>query len=393
MSEYLKTYSLSLKTVSPLFIGDGKSLSKKEYIYLPDQKKVLVPDPGKMYEGILKKGLSRQFTDYLLNANDKRGLEHWLLSCRLSRADYVKWIRYSLEGGDHLGEGNRPVEIATFIKDGYGIPYVPGTSIKGMLRSLLLTYVLCDLVEKPDFVQKNPALVQEIKEIKTKVAAANQTQKYAKKDYLKNEADQLETAVFHTLGRQDQHGKALRREDAVNDVMSGLIVSDSQPLDWKNMILCQKIDRPLTGDDNKINILREAVRPGTVINFSLTIDTTVCPYTMEDIQKAAEVFNDLYYRYYLQYFNVDRPADDSVWLGGGAGFFTKTVLYPLMGREEGLKAAKAVFEHTLGRINEKHKHYKDTTVSPHMLKCTEYKGDDNHQMGQCRLMLKSGGKV
>ena len=66
--------------------------------------------------------------------------------------------------------------------------------------------------------------------------------------------------------------------------------------------------------------------------------------------KAAEVFNDLYYRYYLQYFKVDRLADDIVWPGGGAGFFAKTVLYPLKRQEEGLKAAGSVFAHTLGRI-------------------------------------------
>ena len=66
--------------------------------------------------------------------------------------------------------------------------------------------------------------------------------------------------------------------------------------------------------------------------------------------KAAEVFNDRYYRYYLQYFTVDRPADDTVWLGVGTGFFTKSVLYPLKRQEDGLKAAGSVFAHTLGRI-------------------------------------------
>ncbi len=381
MSEYLKTYNLSLKTVSPLFIGDGNSLDKKGYIYLPGQKKVLVPDLGKMYEGILRKGRSQQFTDYLLKSNGRSGLglEEWLSKNYITPADYRQWIRYSLEGGDHLGEGRRPVEIATFIKDGYGIPYIPGTSIKGMLRSLILTY---ELVKKPDLRQK----------IQKNVVAATNAQRYEKRNYyLKNEADRMETDILHTLNRQDERGKALSPKDAVNDVLSGLIVSDSQPLDFKSMILCQKIDRRLNGDVNKLNILREAVRPGTVINFRLTIDKT-CPDTLDDILTAAKEFNELYYRYYLQYFNVDYPADDIVWLGGGAGFFTKTVLYPLMGMEEGLNVAQAVFSHTLGNNYSKHKHYEDREVSPHMLKCTEYKGEI-YQMGQCRLMVNSGAKV
>ena len=87
---------------------------------------------------------------------------------------------------------------------------------------------------------------------------------------------------------------------------------------------------------------------GLVSNFRRYLQTA--PSMWKIYGKAAEVFNDRYYRYYLQYFTVDRPADDTVWLGVGTGFFTKTVLYSLMGREEGLKAAKAVFAHTLGRI-------------------------------------------
>lgn len=397
MSEYLKTYNLSLETISPLFIGDGNNLTNKEYIYLPDRKQVLVLDLGEMYKDILRKGkeLTQFFTNFLSDSSD--GLKKWL-GDNANRLEYnPKWERYFLEGGDPKLGGPNPADIDTFIKDGYGDPYIPGTSIKGMLRSLLLTY---ELTRNSDLV--NPDLVKEINDIKKSVAAAASmdADKNPDKNYLKKEADLLETAVLHTLRRQDEHGKDLPREDAVNDVLSGLIVSDSKPIDWSNMIVCRTFDRPLPEpvpskkDKKRIELLREAVRPGTVINFSLTIDTTVCPYTWEDIQKAVKVFNKQYYDYYLKHFKVGCPADNIVWLGGRAGFFTKTVLYSLMGREEGLKAARAVFRHTLGKKNyEMHKHDEDKTVSPHMLKCAEYKGIQYNQMGQCCLLNNSEGKV
>ena len=383
MKKYMKSYSLSLKTASPLFIGDGKSLNKKEYIYLRNQKKVLVPDIGKLYEGIWQKRLSRQFTDYLLDGNDRSGLEQWLRNNRIGPADYEKWTWYSLDGGDHLGEGKRPIEIATFIKDGYGLPYIPGTSIKGVLRNLLLIYE----------INRNPEICRSVK----RSLPGSLQQTGSRKAYLKRDIEQIETTILHTLNRIDKNGKELRKEDAVNDVLSGLIVSDSQPLKWTNMILCQKMDRSPNGTvNNNLNILREAVKPGIVIPFQLTIDTTLCPYTIEDIQEAVKVFNDLYYSMYLEYFSdTDRPADDIIWLGGGAGFLTKTILYPLLGHDEGLKAAIDVFDHTLPRsVNERHKHYKDhqAKVSPHMLKCTEYKGK-MYQMGQCHLIVHSGGTV
>ncbi len=379
MKDYMKSYQMVLRTIAPLFIGDGKNLNKKEYIYLRNEKKVLVPDQGRLYEGISRKRLAPQFTDYLLNQSNKDGLEQWLSRNGIRPMDYKAWIRYELDGGDHLGAGNRPIEINTFIKDGYGIPYVPGTSIKGMLRTILLSYELI----------RNPDVCKSVREGMTRSGFDGDSNR---KRYLRYEAEDVENLILHTLHRKDKNGKEIDLKNAVNDVMSGLIVSDSGPIAWKHMILCQKMDRSVTGAfNNNLNVLRESVKSGVMIPFQLTIDTTICPYTIDDIMEAVKVFVEQYFKNHLQYYSgVGEPPKNMVWLGGGAGFLTKTVLYPLLGYENGLKAAVAVFDHTLpAKVKKEHGHDRDikSGVSPHMLKCTQFNGRTS-LMGMCQLSIQ-----
>ena len=40
---------------------------------------------------------------------------------------------------------------------------------------------------------------------------------------------------------------------------------------------------------------------------------------------------------------ADRPEPGQVYLGGGAGFVSKTVLYPLLGRTRGVETAADMF--------------------------------------------------
>ena len=104
----------------------------------------------------------------------------------------------------------------------------------------------------------------------------------------------------------------------------------------------------------------------------------ICPYTIEDIFDAVNCFNEAYYDMYLYRFKGNEyPMTNSVWLGGGSGFCTKTILYALLGQEKGVEAAIAIFQKTLPvKISQEHKHYKDKRIgiSPHTLKTTKYQG-------------------
>ena len=138
-------------------------------------------------------------------------------------------------------------------------------------------------------------------------------------------------------------------------------------------------------DDQEINLLRECIKPGTVIKSSLTIDETECNLKIEDILDAVKLFYEQYYQVFQSKFpRCDRGKPNTVFLGGGSGFVSKTVVYPMFGEKEGIEITKDIFDRT--GVPQKHEHYKDTRmrVSPHILKCTRYQGKE-YMMGQCEI--------
>lgn len=55
------------------------------------------------------------------------------------------------------------------------------------------------------------------------------------------------------------------KEDVEFDNMSGIIVGDSEPLSREDIVLCQKWEQHVDGSYKTLNLLRECIKPGTVI--------------------------------------------------------------------------------------------------------------------------------
>jgi len=80
---------------------------------------------------------------------------------------------------------------------------------------------------------------------------------------------------------------------------------------------------------------------------------------------------------------ADKPQ---IFIGGGAGFVGKTLVYPIMGKSKGVDAVVQIFNNT--GVSSEHKHNKDKSlgVSPHIVKVTEYNGQ-TLQMGLCEFYM------
>lgn len=63
-------------------------------------------------------------------------------------------------------------------------------------------------------------------------------------------------------------------------------MGDSNPISLKQLTLSQKIDYNLQYKENPVNVLRETLIPETAICFQISIDSSICPYDMEDIIEA-----------------------------------------------------------------------------------------------------------
>ena len=52
-----------------------------------------------------------------------------------------------MDCGDAIDIKHSPSDIQQHIKDPYGNPYIPGSSIKGMIRTIMLAY---DIINNPE---------------------------------------------------------------------------------------------------------------------------------------------------------------------------------------------------------------------------------------------------
>jgi len=368
MKNSQRHYHVVLTTQSPVYIGDGQSVNKKEYIR--NDNTLLIPNLHRMYYGLAKKGLAGAYEQFIMNPGGD--LSEWLKLKRITSKDYLPWIDYTIDCGDVSLKRGTTVELMSFVKDAYGCPYVPGSSIKGMLRTILMSEKL--ISNKERFRRDAIELEQEARDSRDK-----------RKYFLAKQASSLEKKVFYTLDR----GEKVKPTDAVRDHMSGMHVSDSKPLSSKDLVACQKIDVSVDGKLGALNITRECLKVGTKIEFDMTL-TEEFPYSAEDIMRAIEAFATRYHGRYYQHFrkNTALPAikKNFVWIGGGVGYVSKTIVHPLLDKETSLKTIATIMRKTVN--NASHRHEKDIAlgVSPHVLKCTRYNGK-LYEFGQCSFSI------
>lgn len=365
MNIFLKHYELNLTVEGPVFIGDGNEIKKNEYILDEKRRCVTIPKPEKMFSYMEQKGLQEKFEDCILKGSN---LKVWLDEYKIPQEERDSWTAYTLGSKEIVAWDLRNKGIRTFIKDPYGYPYVPGSSVKGALRNILM----CLAIEQEPEKYRN---------IKTGIVKEAERKK-EKKKYLDKPAEELENICFRTLRRNQED-----RWNAVNDKLSGVRIADSSSISLDQMILCQKIDakKGKRANRNGLPIMRECLKPGTGICLPITIDE-MCGVKKTDILEGIKKFSQLYYEVFLKYFSdIERPEENTLWIGGGTGFITKTVVYSLLGYEQGVKTTARILETLTPR---KHKHEKDVGqgVSPHICKMTKYQ-EEIMQMGNVKVEL------
>lgn len=360
----LEVFDLTLTAKAPVFIGSGKSYVKKEYVLLTPRfarvscDEVMLLDETKFFHLLLERKLEDKYTQFMLGA--QTDLYRFLTAeCCLSLNDIRAVSRYSIAAADALDAEHSLKEINAFVRGADSRVYVPGSSVKGALRTALLT----DLILSDHSPHSVPS---------------DMRRGFPEGTYL------------HTLNlKKDRNGTVLN--DAVNSIMRGIYVSDSLPVSDSCMILAGKTDADSDGQIHRINLCRECICPGTVLHFKLTLDQSVLHHeiTAESLMDSICVFDRFYEKTYLRHFTAPRHAaevsyDNTLVLGGGAGFFSKTLTYPYLGEKDGLQ----ITIDELSRAFRKHRHEGDYSVgiSPRMIKYASYR-NELYPYGLCEVKL------
>jgi len=373
---HLETRRVVINTLAPVFIGSGKEINKKEYVYYPNGRKIFIPELFKMYSFLEKRGLAAEYENFLLR--EKRiDLLGFLRQNKISDDEIKSFTEYSIDAGNAVIDERSRKGILLFIKDSHNAPYIPGSSLKGALRTAILSYKL-----KKSPVRESMARV---------MLSASRSNDMSKNRFLQDETRRIEASVFNKLNLKKE-----KQEDTVNDFMKALSISDSRPVSLDSMVLCTKIDFSVSGNEKTIPLYRECIKPGTELIFSITIDTSVAKevsFSWNDLTEALKSFNDTYENDFADYFKQPPLSEitpckngQPIYMGGGVGFVSKTVVYPLLGKRQGLEYTSKLLE---AKFPKEHNHEKDIEigVSPHMNKFTQYDGKI-YPMGRCEFVLK-----
>lgn len=264
----VRHYKLVLMTSGPVHIGNGEQYGKKDYfankggIAILDVPRFIArldSDDLEAYLAFLEEGAR----------SSDRNLQVFLDEHPRAQAAAQDSIRYSI--GSELSRARRGTyqyhDVSQFIKDAYGCPYVPGSSVKGMLRTALLTCLILNdrTVYEPLF---------------DSMAARDRHKR-------KTVGTRIERRAF----RQGGTGISGGADSAANDALRHISVSDSKPLSTADLVFVKKYDKFSKNDDgdhkmqmgrgltdregNALDVYRECLKPGTRVEFDVDIDERI----------------------------------------------------------------------------------------------------------------------
>ena len=348
-TEY-RTFQFSLLSMAPIHIGNGEKYTSREFIY--ENGYFYFPDMGKFYNRMVKKGYDQNFESFLQetkpNARNNR-LISFLEDNRISDRNFggYRIIETELETNNNYLRGGALNQVSKFIRDPFGNPYIPGSSLKGAIRTILMN-------TNPDWNNKN--VVKDKKENKSLIPwGAKKGQDY-------------------------------------NDLFNAIRVSDSKPFKNDSLILVQKWNlKANTSLAKPLPLYREALTPGKIINFKITTTTKEAGELIEKLgEKAFEFYNN-YKNFFLKDFlenKIQPNIQCPIYLGAGSGAWSKTIFKQANGilqeRYQNSITTRMVGKGVLKLTKAPRKSVK-TTRGPRKLIMND---DSFYEMGKANFMIK-----
>ena len=291
-TEY-RTFQFSLLSMAPIHIGSGDKYTSREFIY--ENGYFYFPDMGKFYNRMVEKGYDQKFERFLQERKPRASnnrLISFLLDNRISDRDFggyrIKETGLETEENDNVSKLGAINEVVKFMRDPFGTPYIPGSSLKGAIRTILMN-------TNPDWNNKN---------------------------------------AIDFRGRGPKENKKMipwgaKKGQEFNDLFNAIRVSDSKPFNNEQIILVQKWDYSAKLLKVKpLPLYREAIAPLTKVEFTITTTTAEAATLIEKLEDKALEFYKGYKNFFLKDFPEDKIQDNidyPIYLGAGSGAWTKTI--------------------------------------------------------------------
>lgn len=358
-----KTYELTC--ISPIHIGNGELLKQYEYIFTKDrnQQRIYFLDKAKWMTFLVRHDLIDDYAQSVFSG--RMNLYGWLQSQRIGSLSAIIREVCNASADVYLvrERQQRVNDISRQVKTPDGVPYIPGSTLKGAIRSAILFH---NIRQHPE------AYLPFWNRIKAAMEAGNRRQ-------MRDLAQNIERQAFTRLKQQKN-----RPDDALQSVMKGLAVSDAMLVGHeRDTVILQKYDvssirrEGLKG--HPLALFRECIPAGRKFRFSMTLDKDIARLigitSLDDVWQWVRDYlafglaqeKGVFGHEYKGEFEESKLAD--IRLGGGTGFLSKTVYYALAPNGEGRTVLANFFDDVLfTRRNCHHHKTKDDRLTPRTLK-------------------------
>ncbi|WP_314656038.1 type III-A CRISPR-associated RAMP protein Csm5 [uncultured Selenomonas sp.] len=394
MSGQIVRQEYELTCIAPVHVGSGQKLKSFEYLYDRRKDEVAFLNESKWIALLAQHDLMDTFADAVMSgAFLRQSIREWLLDHQIKEGELRSIILRRAASAPLITKERGRTKLNDIVAQTTlvdGRPYIPGSTIKGALRTGMLYHA----------IRRDPARFRSTwQEILRSLREPLRDQKKASDRMM----SRVEQALLHTLCLSDD----VKTGDAVSSAMRGLRVSDAVST-VRDTVVLQKVDattkKKRQGENvSELPLFRECIPAGAKLRFAVTADLSmlettglrsldealagVRAYTADGLRLQEKVFGKKYPALFAAAKNADAL------LGCGTGFLSKTLVYALAGSDEEahtfiasyLDAAFQTRNRQTRRREPAHRHKElDEKISPRTLK-RAVMGQDDWIMGLCSI--------
>lgn len=385
MSNRIDHAQLSLTIVSPTNIGGPEKLTTKDYMYNYDAGEVYLLNNYEWFRFLARHNKLAEFEIYMQNEMVRpngRTMYDWAkntIGASQLTKDVLGPAIGSIMKSSIYNEGrkNSLNDITPQIRGANGEVYIPGSSIKGVIDSAIISHMLRNNKAFRSTVQRELRKVLDVYKRKNARNLFKDIFKMVNLAILKH---------IHILTNNE--GKPFKA--ILASAFRGISVSDAMPIEAIKTEVLKKEDTCVNEDGtHEISVHRECILPNQKFSFTLTLDTAitkeigitsvnqVLEILQEDFDATHELLSSKFKKVSPFIFKALEPAN--AYIGSNTGFIQKTIIMAAFTDDEktGIDIIKAILD-----VNfQKAKHdSKDHFMAPRAIKLVKWNGN-YYEMG------------
>ena len=379
MSNRIDHAQLSLTIVSPTNIGGPEKLTTKDYMYNYDAGEVFLLNNYEWFRFLARHNKLAEFEIYMQNEMVRpngRTMYDWAkntIGASQLTKDVLGPAISSIMKSSIYNEGrkNSLNDITPQIRGANGEVYIPGSSIKGVIDSAIISHMLRNNKAFRSNVQRELRKVLDVYKRKNARSLFKDIFKMVNQAIIKH---------IHVLTNNE--GKPLK--GILASTFRGISVSDAMPMSAIQTEVLKKEDSCVDEDGtHEISVHRECILPNQKFFFTLTLDTAitkeigitsvnqVLEILQEDFDATHELLSSKFKKVSPSIFKALEPAN--AYIGSNTGFIQKTIIMAAFtdNEETGIDIIKAILD-----VNfQKAKHAsKDHFMAPRAIKLVKWNG-------------------